>query len=84
MCVCVCVCVLQAAVLASQEKLRYVAAFGDKKEYIALIELQLNQARYNLLFVCTCTTCVVSTCTCIYMHTYSPSCVCVHMHKFDN
>ena len=74
--------------LASQEKLRYVAAFGDKKEYIALIELQLNQARYNLLFVCTCiyNICVVSTCTCtcIYMHTYSPSCVCVHMHKFDN
>ena len=37
---------LQASVLASQEKLQYVAAFGDKKEYIALIETQLRNARY--------------------------------------
>ena len=36
---------VQASVLASQERLQYVAAFGDKKEYIALIELQLNRAR---------------------------------------
>ena len=33
-------------ILASQERLQYVASFGDKKEYIALIEQQLNKARY--------------------------------------
>ena len=35
----------QASVLASQEKLRHAAAFGDKKEYIALMESQLSNAR---------------------------------------
>ena len=56
-CVCihVCVCIVafqcsvlfsQASVLASQERLQYVAAFGDKKEYIALVEGQLSSARY--------------------------------------
>ena len=38
---------LQASIVTSQERLQYVAAFGDKKEYIALIELQLNRARYS-------------------------------------
>ena len=35
----------QASVLASQERLQYVAAFGDKKEYIAIIETKLRNAR---------------------------------------
>ena len=39
---------VQVSVLASQERLQYVAAFGDKKEYIALLELQLNKARYSV------------------------------------
>ncbi|CAI8013358.1 hypothetical protein GBAR_LOCUS8485, partial [Geodia barretti] len=36
---------MQASVLASQERLQYVAAFGDKREYIAIIETQLRNAR---------------------------------------
>ena len=40
-------CLLQASVLSSQERLNYVASFGDKKEYIALIEQQLSRCRYE-------------------------------------
>ena len=37
---------LQASVLTSQQRLQYVSAYGDKKEYIALVELELSRARY--------------------------------------
>ena len=33
--------------LASQERLQYVGAFGDKREYIAIIETQLRNARLD-------------------------------------